>query len=94
MPKLIPITNSQHDDSLDGEDNNNNSNVAEEKSKDIEEEKCQQKPSTSTNKSTTKELLIHQGMTLQELAECISSSIPPEQVKEEKQKMGVLTELG
>nr|CAD2148431.1 unnamed protein product [Meloidogyne enterolobii] len=82
MPKLIPITNSQHDDSLDGEDNNNNSNVAEEKSKDIEEEKCQQKPSTSTNKSTTKELLIHQGMTLQELAECISSSIPPEQLKQ------------
>uniref|UniRef100_A0A914M5J2 Uncharacterized protein n=1 Tax=Meloidogyne incognita TaxID=6306 RepID=A0A914M5J2_MELIC len=81
MPKLIPITNSQHDDSLDGEDNNNN-NVAEEKSKDIEEEKPQQKPSTSTNKSTTKELLIHQGMTLQELAECISSSIPPEQLKQ------------
>nr|CAD2142669.1 unnamed protein product [Meloidogyne enterolobii] len=79
MPKLIPITNSQHDDSLDGEDNNN---VAEEKSKDVEEEKPQQKPSTSTNKSTTKELLIHQGMTLQELAECISSSIPPEQLKQ------------
>ncbi|CAK5080644.1 unnamed protein product [Meloidogyne enterolobii] len=80
MPKLIPITNSQHDDSLDGEENNNN--VAEVKSKDFEEEKPQQKPSTSTNKSTTKELLIHQGMTLQELAECISSSIPPEQLKQ------------
>lgn len=30
--------------------------------------------------TTTAEMLFHQGMSLQELAECISSSIPPEKV--------------
>jgi hypothetical protein len=71
MPKLIPITHLQHDESsLDGEDDKLKNNLI---SKNNNEEI---KPSTSK----AKELIFNQGMTLQELAECISSTIPPEQV--------------
>lgn len=82
MPKLIPITNSQLDESLDGEENNNLKIKNNLKISDEEIKKYHQHQQPSTSNKSTKELLISQGMSLQELAECISSSIPPEQLKQ------------